>query len=439
MWKAGGTRQSDPRRVGGAAARFVLAERGWTSRHVEHVEVLDEVFARRRLTVDLTLPPVRGGSVCDLGEGEELFVMPVALMRKDRPVTDIDLVDEEGRSLPLLTRAENAAITAEALIAAARLMVRPFRLGDDLADRLRRVALADPDTADEAYREAPTTSAAQARARRLAQHSSFERFDTFALRAIAHSVIWVALRGRRGDRRIVKLVYEEPVNERARQRRTRLALRFGLESLDVWLFTPHIPDAGSYHLSVSNPAGLDLRRLELLAALVPREGERFDYYVERAVRGGHIYVAGARAVGEGAVAMSLRVTRRGFVTQSLLAAALITALLVVFAACSTALATKQPEVAGAVLLVVPALLVLFAVRPHEHALTTSLLSGVRFVVLLTGLIDAAAALVLAGFTPWDLDAHAWWVVFAISSGLCSALIFAVWWRCGRSVRREVQT
>jgi hypothetical protein len=83
------------------------------------------------------------------------------------------------------------------------------------------------------------------------------------------------------------------------------------------------------------------------------------------------------------------------------------------------------EVAGAVLLVVPAVLVAFVVRLGEHALATRLLSGVRMLVLLSGTCSVLGAASLAGIRPndWGLD-HAFKVVATIATVVAATISFA---------------
>jgi hypothetical protein len=136
------------------------------------------------------------------------------------------------------------------------------------------------------------------------------------------------------------------------------------------------------------------------------------------------------------VAASLLHARVAAVAPALFAALLVL-LLAAFALCSTSL-SSDPEVSVAILLVVPALLVAFAVR-EEHALARNLLFGARALLVFSGLLAVGAALALAGLRPLGLDLHAWWSTLALFAGLDAIGLLTIWLAAGRSVRRAVET
>jgi hypothetical protein len=87
-------------------AYYFLHESNWIARHVETIQIESESSGRRRLTVDVELP-TDPRAVLETHAGKALFCIPIALIAKAPPTAQIDLRDEDGRALPLLTRAEN--------------------------------------------------------------------------------------------------------------------------------------------------------------------------------------------------------------------------------------------------------------------------------------------------------------------------------------------
>jgi hypothetical protein len=96
----------------------------------------------------------------------------------------------------------------------------------------------------------------------------------------------------------------------------------------------------------------------------------------------------------------MRVGRRGFLTYSLIFAAACALLLWEFQAHASSASDKDSsQVSAAVLLLTPTLLGLFLFRPGEHELAARLLSGIRGLVVCSGLLCVAAAMALIGAMP----------------------------------------
>jgi hypothetical protein len=439
---------ASPRQIGKAARAFLLDPDGWTSRHVEHFDFVDDVFLRRRLTVDLQLPE-RGGSLGRL-DSERLYMVPAVVLRKDRPVSELDLCNEAGRSLPLLTRAENAAISGEAVVSAAEKLAGG-QIPKQFAARIRAVAANRPHAARQAY-EQHASSASEAALRRILAHPQGPALDRFINRMIDHSVVWVPLRGRPGQRRLVKLSYVEPPEEL----QYKLSVRFGLRPASMWILTPSIPESGSYHLQVLCPQGVEVYDLEPVGRSVVRPGEQREYDAKPTPRGAHIYINSIRGEGEFAISLSLRIKRALYIGTATLASAFIALLLAGLALCTTQLAA-DPEALVPILLVAPALLVVFAIR-REHPMVTTMLSGIRLLVLAAGVLPVLSALNVAGLRTIRLphigqiaciplphvgqvalSLHAWWTVWASIAATIALYLVGVWLHAGKSVRLGAET
>ncbi|HTB49698.1 MAG TPA: hypothetical protein VK701_01850 [Solirubrobacteraceae bacterium] len=85
--------------------------KAWVARRVETVTFEDPDTVRRKMSIDFAPPklPV----VCTL-EGKPLHFLPLTLLRKRR-LTNFDLQDENGRSLPLLTHRASSSLAAAML------------------------------------------------------------------------------------------------------------------------------------------------------------------------------------------------------------------------------------------------------------------------------------------------------------------------------------
>jgi hypothetical protein len=93
---------SDLLRLGRVGAFYLLHEPQWVHRRVETAEMLDELMARRRLTVDLSLPS-DDQAVCGQAGGLCIFYVPLMRLRKHPPIRGIDVRGESGDALALLT------------------------------------------------------------------------------------------------------------------------------------------------------------------------------------------------------------------------------------------------------------------------------------------------------------------------------------------------
>jgi hypothetical protein len=103
----------------------------WVKRRVETVELLSDTSARHRMSIDFRIRPWFPEASVKFGDKPYLYV-PLMLLRK-HPVSGLDVRDEHGGALPLLTRRKTAAIAAATLSVAAKKLLLA-----DIDDRERR-------------------------------------------------------------------------------------------------------------------------------------------------------------------------------------------------------------------------------------------------------------------------------------------------------------
>jgi hypothetical protein len=465
---------SDPRapyptidEICATGAYFLPQDRKLVRRHVESVDLQDERHGRRRLTIDLALPRDPEAAIAASENGYRFYI-PIALMQKSPPTTNIDLVDEAEQSIPLLTRRQNARLTY-----AATLDMAEEVLGGTLSNELRRAIqqLIEQDglAAELAFEYALVVIEEEHPGRLGTPRTA--TLETVLADFSVNSLLWVGLTGRPGARTIVKLSYEMPVelppiprrrpsmkkvsvvtpnaihdfeyedlgdgHEGSTVRRIwrRITHTLGWSPIALSIDSPYVRSCNSYHMQVQAPAGLEARSIRFAGG--PEDAPAADEMQNPCSRGtAHLYLAGARTDQIAPpIIVKLGAGRRGFLSLALLSAAITSGLLWAFHA--RASDVSQHGIAAAVLLLVPGLLTAFAVRTQEHVLTARVLSGVRFLLLVAALISTAAAAAMSHVRPTDWSLSHTWYVYAILVSCVAGLLALSWlfsfravWRAG---------
>lgn len=378
-------------RIGELIAPMIADDLSWIDRRKESVQLLDDTALRRQISVDFSLrryvePLLNEGSS---GAGN-LFCAPVFVLPKS-PSTfmSFDLCDEEGRSLTLISRADNARISGEALIHLARLRLGGAgAISPDLEAELRRVAVSDAARAEQIAARL-TSGGLDPFRDELTELRKSDRFRWW-LATLAHSSMVVVLFRSRGPRRkLVKLTFEEPIVTKQ-----RALTKLGWASYRVAIDSPLI-EARSSHFEAEAPPGLRVTKAQLT------DSEHEQPVMERGfMKRVHLYRQKAEKAGAGAAVLWLDVSGPGFISGAILASLLTLGALVACMANSDEIAAN-PTSAPALLLVLPGLIASYVARPDQHALTSRLLSSARRLLLGIALwaYVAAARVALAGGTP----------------------------------------
>ena len=429
---------------------YVVTPPKWIARHVETVEIETERAGRRRLTIDIELPR-DPEAVVDVDDDRALFIVPLTMLSKTRLTSQIDVRDETGKALPLLTMEENAELTWDALAHA--FQEHAGGIYPDYPDHAEWVIYGTGLDAefDAALMIAELDPGKAEQAERIAQHIAD---------LSSNSWLWVPIWGQPGERRILKFSYaitvrSAPVLSR-RTENDEIALRneagqivtlpIAVEAGIDWRATlaraisniatslgwlpyeisvdfPQLRGSHSYHLQLIAPDGLDVDQIQCV-------GPAAEFVRNNAcdARRAHLYLSGMPLGTTGWITSSYRAHRPGFLNWSL-SAVVITAMGLWFVQAhppSTTDATGR-QVAAAVLLILPALLVVFAVRQAEHPLLTRVLSGVRLLVMVAALASVAAAAALAGLTlgTWESYSEAW-IWSASLATIASVGVLAAW-------------
>src|SRR4051812_25538122 len=136
--------------LGRFCAELLEGDSQWIFRRRESVTVLDDATVRRQQSVDFTLDTINSllefKEVCSRVFGEGLCAAPLFILEKD-PASALafDLEEETGRSLSLMTTAENGEISAATMkvLAAERLESEDLKLSPELAEKLHWLASSD--------------------------------------------------------------------------------------------------------------------------------------------------------------------------------------------------------------------------------------------------------------------------------------------------------
>jgi hypothetical protein len=452
-------------RVGRSAASCIQDRPRWLHRRVESVTFplpTDRVY-RRRLSIDFTIPdgldPVHE-------DGGDRYYVPLSLLRRWPPLLRLSIRSGSDLPIPLLTLDQNAIIDYAFLTEYAQIVARKANLKLDNYSRgaLRTLA----GVRESPYQPRPTRDVLAGALVSLIPPPTFgklsparnilrqdELFVEIAGGLRDHTLLWLRVDGRPGDREIVKLTYDEPFTARVPPH-SREAL--GLAPFQVRFQAPHIGGSGSYHLVVSVPdpllvadAAVIIRQpgtaegkpqqREIVAVCTPIERETQQavangllyLYTATAARDVRFYVAGPRTGCEGEVGIALLVQRSGLIRPGAMASIAIAALLT-FLTLRLGAVVKESAAVVPVLLGVPALLIYLVVRPGDHAVVGQFVSGVRrFLLTLGGLPIVAATGIVASHSRWYLSLKLGFAfITCIAFGISAILVVA--WRAPRRGR-----
>lgn len=443
--------------VGGAenvadkAADLFWDRERWVHRRVEQVAFLDTHVVRRRISIDLEIP-VAGGEGSPSG-GKWL---PLSVLRNWPPVLSFDLRDETGKTLPLVSKVSTNLLDEQILIGVAKQALGS--VPSSLQKHLRSLVHGESTRAHDSLTAIRTSLKEWAEEHQEeVKIEELNRLVDLAGVLTDRTLLWVKIAGAPGERRILKLAYDEPTRKRLSPLRDFLTT-IGFLSLAVDFEVPHIGDSGSYHLDVQAPEGLGVVAGDLLLpdgvghgrnwwrrtwrTLVSRVAQlwaRFvgpdssssyplvqRHHVQVLTQRVHIYLSGRRARSEAAAYIRFLPHRSGTITTCALVTVLAAAVMSGFEATATQLLDNRDEpgvfgAAVAFLLLVPGLLGYVLLHPAgEHPFVTRILAGARALAGLGLLLPvAAAALLLAAVIESDPDRLAWrgtltWISWGIA-------------------------
>lgn len=377
--------------LGRFCAELLEGDGQWVYRRRESVTVLDDATVRRQQSVDFTLDTINSlldyKDVCRHVFGDDLCAAPLFILDKD-PASALafDLEEESGRSLSLMTTAENGEISAATLkvLAADRLKAANLGLSENLARKLDLLAASDSETGPDWLNRLEEP---------LAGDSDKEEIEVLLedaqmrwwLRTLAyHSIVIVAFDSNVHHRRVIKIAYEQPM-----AKRPTLTAKLAWRSFKVLLDVP-LTRSARYHFDVKAPPGFRLTQV-----VFKDSKEKRPVSASGVRRWGQIYADEIDDARSAIVRFGLRVSGQGILGGSLVAASLV--LVAILACIEFRKEIAEHSGAGpALLLVLPGIIATYVARLDEHSLATRLLAIPRWVLLLgSGVAAYFAAGVIA--------------------------------------------
>ena len=411
------------RTAGRATYELLVNSELWIHRRVDRIAFKDYSSAIHQTSVDFTLPVPLAQVAQD--RGEAIYVAPLFLLLKDArallgddsrtmpvaPYTCIDLTDETGRSLPLLTRRQRTQIAAVALLRAAgranKAAIPPGTLRTRIADIATSDSTRDAPALDYVMHQPTCENDIRETLR------DDPTFRELAFMLARFSPVICLFNDKPSDRCIVKLRYHEETNTGIARAGGRIRRSLGWKSQQFFVAIPTIGACSSYHVEVDVPQELELTELGLVGTRyeladhdISAISSGKDYYIRQTEKRlwpqsfnipNSIYVPSAHVPRHGAAWVKLRARREGFLRGALVAS-LATTLVLTFAA-ANAIAITHAESPGngksdattALLLLLPTILAAYVVRPGEHAITGKTLRFARLALTIDGALPFIAA------------------------------------------------
>lgn len=394
--------------------RLITEPAAWMNRRVEAFELIDDVTVRRRVSLDFTLPPevVVSPEKPETVEitAESLPVVPLTILRK-RKLRRFDLRDEEGAAVPVITTTENGLVSWAALCQLAEIVTNrwPRRAkgpGGRLRRELRTIATGTPAAAAKALEWLSQNRTG----RRLLADADFSEMARLVEEGF---VLFAEVPPEPGRRRILKLSYEEPLqpseqDARAVQSSSDWKVQLGWSPYPLEISLPAVGTAQSFHFELGVPDGLEIVSSSLVVAGTSLTSETF------VGRRTHLGLDEPTYGSVGRALLRVRAERQGFLSSALLLG-LVTFVLLVVGFLRLDVIATEVEAVGPVLLIVPALLAAFLVRPGEHALAGRILAGTRIALTLAGMANVVAAGILVADLDPEARCLAWWLPLLLSA------------------------
>ena len=202
--------------------------------------------------------------------------------------------------------------------------------------------------------------------------------------------------------------------------------------------TPALRHGSSYHLNVTTPDGIQIRRAQLIS--VDASGRQLKHPPQRGtrtLRSVDLHVSRMEQSHKGGYASlnfraeSSLIIRAGFISSLLTASALT--LVWLYARNIMGDEGQHTDAVAAALVVIPGLLAVLAARDTDHPLTTHMTFGLRVVAMLPGVLAVLAAGAVITSDPHTGHPHAdyhhnWFGILLFAIAWLVTVLFGVAWR-----------
>lgn len=406
---------------------FLIADEStWVERRVESVSFISETKHRRHTSVHFDVPgfPQRPGTA----PSATLVWVPIALLKKD-VLRNLDVRDEEGRALPVLSARQHAELVSRFLIQQAEVILD---LPPDKLDP-RIVQWLGAAIGDESAAPAPPDPDVAAQVNQLRANETITSY----LRDLSRNFMLLArVDAWAHSTRIVKFAYDfdldaEPIRRTGMIALLRaIAIPLGLSDYRTRFATPSMFDAKSYHVEVVCPEELSIT--EAVLSWESAHHERHDLATDFRVDRAHLYSTEPQPGEEW---LGFVDTRFCLKTPVVLPVVLLTAVTAGVIGGGLWIHYVEPlgdrtDTAAALVVAIPTFFAPFVV-PGRHPIAQRMFVGLRALAFLAGATSFIAAATLAV----RLSTHSLEVIWGALAALAAALaavaagaLFHSWWR-----------
>lgn len=391
---------------------LIADEAKWVERRVETVTFISETWQRRHVSVHFDVPRFRfspGGP-----SRVSLIWAPIALLKKG-VLRKLDVRDEQGAALPVLSARQERMLARELLVRTAE-EVLDASLSKDLERWLDRVMAAEGTISLD-----PARLSQIAGIQDLLEHSTMRGY----LKDLSRNFMLLARVDAKPDTtRIVKFAYDSDLGAEKTSRPRSLRIALGLSDYREEFDTSAIFECRSYHVEVACPEELTIADAylhdvtESSYGRTDREPLSEDHLVDRA----HLYTSGRHSedVEGGYVVVGFRLKFQivfpVFVLTVMVAGVIGGGIGVHYLWPS---AGRTPT-AAALVVAIPTFLAPFVV-PGSHPIVKRMFSRLRTLAFVASACSflAAASLAINPSTHWLV------VVWSILAGVsCSLAVIA---------------
>lgn len=402
---------------------------GWVHRRVESVHLLHGERGRRRNSIDCVPPPdprlaytpdERTNASIDDVEG--LVMVPLAMVAKG-PMRDLDVLDGDGRTMPVLGRGEDVQVALAALA------------------HLWRKAVGDPEpavlgalgrvVAGEATQAGAVAQALVGRGQvdgvTVVEAAAVPEVLALLVRDLADNFLLVGLlpAKRSGTRQVLKWSANWHIHPTPMTLRSRWFAAAGAGTVTLRIPSGGLSNTASYHLEVHMPAELESVSLALPEADDPAPGKT------DATRNpvAHVFGSYPETPDDQDALLELAVPWRGLRMQAVFAAAFTAAVFALGLSLPHALPTLLGAGGGAAGLLLAAPGALMAVRAgaHENVVASQVLVPLRGLLYGFALLLTAAAGSIVGRLDHPWITCLWWTGLVVSA---VPLVVFAWARFG---------
>lgn len=422
---------------------LLLKSREWVVRRVERVSFHDDRTIRRHVSMDLVVPPL--APAYQIGAAETVRLVPLTVMRK-KTLVNFGIQGGQGEALSLLSMRHNQALTEQIVLALADVTRGIDSDSPALAEFAHVVAAGTQEELVGLFDKVEAGEAGEDVRLLLADPAA----GRLVRRFVNNFLLLPPIAADGPVQRVVTFWYDEPLSltyKESGYSHEKKSYEHGQRALRLWeprrlaavvgwsptiirFPTPAAENTQSYHFEVVAPSGVMIASASMVAG---RPNERVAPSWDH-VEGGfpvvNLHVVDVPNGSMSRTQVSLRLSRRGWLTASALASTFSSVLL--WAAALLHVRGEQGQTVAAALLAVTAAVIVFIVRPDEHEMASRLVITVRAAATVSVFLLVAVGVLITFLdqpSPGPLRAA------AVVGTTCTLLVLIAWFRARPSRSR----